>query len=134
MIIFVGKVEKRTLNKPMEFLYQNVRGLRTKTTKFLCLLQSSSFDFYAITETGCSDSIHDAELIPSMFQVVRCDRTDGRKHGGVLFAAKTRYELRKVMLDIDLNIHTFELVCVTVYFNRNFFFCLLCCVHPSPGG
>lgn len=120
----------RTGCKSMELFYQNVRGLRTKTSKFRSFLESSSIDFYAVTETGCNDSIHDAELIPSSFKLMLCDRTDGRKQGGVLFVAAPRYELREVNNIVNLNDYKFEMVCVTVHLQYNFLFA--CCVVYIP--
>ncbi|CAG4968309.1 unnamed protein product [Colias eurytheme] len=51
---------------------------------------------YAITETGCNESIHDGEIVPVGYHIIRCDRLDGRKQGGVLLAAAQRIELRRV--------------------------------------
>ncbi|CAG4962375.1 unnamed protein product [Colias eurytheme] len=57
-----------------------------------------SADLFAITESGCSDSIHDCELVPAGYHIVRCDRADGRKQGGALLVAAPRYELRQVCI------------------------------------
>ncbi|KAL4709141.1 hypothetical protein ACJJTC_015790 [Scirpophaga incertulas] len=42
--------------------------------------EMSEADLYAITETGCNESIYDAEFIPMGYKVVRCDRADGPHH------------------------------------------------------
>lgn len=120
-------------SRPVDILYQNVRGLRTKTTKFMALLLSSSSDLFAITETGCNASIQDAELVPSGFSIIRCDRTDGRKQGGALLVATPRFELRQVQCgDVNLNNHQFELVGATVHlYNKFLFACFVLYIPPQ---
>lgn len=112
--------------------YQNARGLRTKLNLFQNNMDSSSADFFAVTETGCNESIHDAEIVPPGYQIIRCDRTDGRKHGGAFFVATHRFELRRIELpsDVNINIRMFEIVGVAVYLKNKFLF--LCCVIYIP--
>lgn len=116
----------------VNLLYQNVRGLRTKTTQFLSLLGSSESDLFAITESGLSESIQDAELVLPGYQVVRCDRADGRKQGGVMVVAGPRFQLRQVLVpsDVDIDKCKFELVCTAIYMNNRFLFA--CCVVYIP--
>ncbi|CAG4932554.1 unnamed protein product [Colias eurytheme] len=54
-------------------------------------LESFNSDLYAITETGCNESIHDGEIVPVGYHIIRCDRLDGRKQGGVLLVAAQPY-------------------------------------------
>ncbi|CAG4986264.1 unnamed protein product [Colias eurytheme] len=61
-------------------------------------------DLFAITESGCTDSIHDLELVPAGYHIVRCDRADGRKQGGALLVAAPRYELRQNSLGRQLDL------------------------------
>lgn len=91
-------------------------------------------DLFAITETGCNDSIHDAEICPPGFTILRCDRADGRKQGGACLVATPRFELRRVSLPNDVNVddHMFELVCANVYLRKRCMF-LLCVLYIPPG-
>ncbi|KAF9797206.1 hypothetical protein SFRURICE_006188 [Spodoptera frugiperda] len=67
-------------------LYQNVRGMRTKTTHFLSWLASSSFDIFSITESGLNEGIHDAEH--------GCDRADRQtEKENLLFGGLTYHKL-----------------------------------------
>ncbi|CAF4878055.1 unnamed protein product [Pieris macdunnoughi] len=120
-------------NIPIKICYQNVRGLRTKLKEFYMSVSSISVDLFAVTETGCNDSIADAELVPPRYTVLRCDRVDGRKHGGVCLVASPRLELRRVILPCDLHIEfrPFEIVCATVYLKSRFMF-MLCIVYTPP--
>jgi hypothetical protein len=95
-------------------------------------IESSGADLVAITETGCNESIHNAELVPPGYQIIRCDRADGRKQGGAFLVATHGYELRKVTVpgDVDVNACAFELICATVYKNNRY--CLCCCVVYIP--
>ena len=116
----------------IELLYQNVRGLRTKLQEFRISIATSNSDLFAITETGCSESIQDAEIIPPGYHIVRCDRADGRKQGGACLVATHRFKLRRVPTPGNINIDScsFEIVCVTVHIHERFLF--LCCVVYIP--
>lgn len=122
----------RKLNLSLSILYQNVSGLRTKSSKFLSLLESSSSDLFAITETGCNESIQNAEITLPGYSILRCDRADGRKQGGVLLVSTPRFELRQVTIpdDINIDVHKFELICATVYSQNRFL--VTCCVLYIP--
>ncbi|CAG4961896.1 unnamed protein product [Colias eurytheme] len=96
-------------------------------------LESFNSDLYAITETGCNESIHDGEIVPVGYHIIRCDRLDGRKQGGVLLVAAQRIELRRVEIsNISVDSCVFELVCATVHLNHRFLY--LCCVVYIPPG
>lgn len=125
-------MHKQKCSKTLKIFYQNVRGLRTKISKFLVLLEDSDADLFAITETGCNESIYDAELILPGYHILRCDRTDGRKHGGVLLVATPRFEIRQVQIpdSIDISKYKFEVVCANVYKQNRFLF--TCCVVYIP--
>lgn len=131
---FVEQPNKHVINStPIEIYYQNVRGLRTKLEEFYVGVSSSGADLFAITETGCNESIHDAELVPPGYTIIRCDRTDGRKQGGTCLVATPRLELRQVSTTSDVNINdkNFELVNATVYLHNRLLF-LLCVVYIPP--
>lgn len=110
-----------------------MRALRTKLEEFYVGVSSSGGDLFAITETGCNESIHDAELVPQGYTIIRCDRTDGRKRGGTCLVATPRLELRRVSTTSDVNINdkVFELVNATAYLHNRLLF-LLCFVYISP--
>ncbi|KAF9796847.1 hypothetical protein SFRURICE_001197 [Spodoptera frugiperda] len=65
-------------------------------------------------------------------EVVRCDRADGRKQGGVMVVAGPRFQLRQVLVpsDVDIDKCKFELVCTAIYMNNRFLFA--CCVVYIP--
>ncbi|CAH0399818.1 unnamed protein product [Chilo suppressalis] len=84
--------------------YQNVRCLCTKLNTFRNNIESSCADLFAITGTGFNESIHSAEIVPPDYKILRCDRTDGRKQGGVFLVVTYRLELRKVKLPSVVNL------------------------------
>lgn len=90
---------------------------------------ASTYDLIAITESGLNDSIQDGELIPPGYHIMRCDRVDGRKQGGVFIAASTRFKLSQVHID-NINTACFEVVCATVSQKNKILF--LCCVVYIP--
>ncbi|CAH2097878.1 unnamed protein product [Euphydryas editha] len=68
------------------------------------------------------------------YSVLRYDRADGRKQGGVLLAATPHFELRQVPTPDDINNinrYNFELVCANIYV-QNRFLCACCVLHISP--
>lgn len=95
-------------------------------------LETVAADLIAITETGCNESIEDAEIIPQGYQILRCDRMDGRKQGGAFLVATHGFELRKVTVPGDVNVDrcAFELICATVHTRNRYLF--LCCVVYIP--
>lgn len=74
----------------IDIYYQNVNGLRTKTTSFLIGVISSSFKIYILCETNLNDSINDLEIFPPEFTIYRCNRSHltskKTQGGGVLIA------------------------------------------------
>lgn len=125
---------RRSKTKYVEIFYQNVRGLRTKVDKFWRGIACADSDLFAITETGCNESIQDFEIIPSGYTIIRCDRMDGRKQGGACLVATPRLELRPVSTPSNINIDSrvFELVCVKVYLGERFlFFVVVVYIPPS---
>ncbi|KAH9642685.1 hypothetical protein HF086_011042 [Spodoptera exigua] len=108
--LHVWRLQKDTieenLEKHVKYICgnENVRGLRTKLEDFYAGVTASGAHLFAITETGCNESIHDAEIIPPSYIILRCDRADGRKQGGACLVATPRFELRRVSLPGDINI------------------------------
>lgn len=69
----------------VSLFYQNVRGLRTKTTSFLKNLLKNNYDIVCLSETWLLPGINDAELFDSRYNVYRTDRDYervGLKMGG----------------------------------------------------
>lgn len=69
----------------LNLLYQNVRGLRTKTNDFASSIASLDSDILCVTETWLNDSINDAEIGGNNFQLFRRDRNyavSGTTRGG----------------------------------------------------
>lgn len=58
----------------LNILYQNVRGLRTKTHVLTASVATLDSDVVCLTETWLNDTVNDAELCPIDFQVFRRDR------------------------------------------------------------
>lgn len=79
--------------------YQNVRGLRTKTSTFFRNLQLENYDIIALTETWLNDNITDSELFDERYSVWQRIRRYGvtgqSKGGGILLA--TRRELHALV-------------------------------------
>lgn len=68
--------------KSIKLLYQNVRGLRTKTNLIYNKLLLLDYDIVLLTETWLYDGIFDSEIAPDRFNVFRRDR--GSLGGGVM--------------------------------------------------
>lgn len=77
--------------------YQNVRGLRSKTTDLYLEVLNNTYDIIVLVETWLTDSIYDSEIIDDRYQVFRRDRASAplvKKHkgGGVLIAVSNKYQ------------------------------------------
>ena len=74
---FVPKPKSRKC-KPrgceINLIYQNVRGLRSKTHTFNKNVEQNGYDIIALTETFLNSSVSDGELFPMGYHVVRNDR------------------------------------------------------------
>lgn len=83
------------LLKSMNVYYQNVRGLKSKTSEFLSNILSRDIDIIVLTETWLNDSIHCSELFDKSYVVYRVDRDLSRTAkldgGGCLVAIKSKY-------------------------------------------
>ena len=82
----------KTFSNCLSILYQNTRGLGTKTDLIYEFSTTCIFDVVAISETWLRPDIDDSELFSSDFVVFRKDRDFGRsvksRGGGVLLAVK----------------------------------------------
>lgn len=78
-------------NQKLKAVVINFQGLRSKVESLAALINTSSPDIIFGTETWANNTITNAELFPSHFDVYdiwRKDRPDG--YGGVLLAVKKR--------------------------------------------
>jgi hypothetical protein len=78
--------------------YQNVRGLRTKTSIFFRNLMMHDFEIICLSETWLLPGIYDTELFDNRYNIYRCDRNyelrgDGFG-GGVLIAVNRSLTVR----------------------------------------
>ena len=84
----------------LSIYYQNTRGLYTKTTTFYKNCSSSDYDVICITETWLNSSINNAELFPSSYHTLRCDRNfnsiNRSRGGGVLIALSEKIKFSQV--------------------------------------
>jgi hypothetical protein len=108
--------------------YQNVRGLRSKTTLFRNNVETCLFDFIALTETFLTSSVCDGELFPPGYKVIRQDRVGDLGWGGVLLAVRECYSVH-VLKDIDGYTRDKELIFVIITIKN---IKLLCCVAYLP--
>jgi len=74
----------------LSVLYQNVRGLKTKTDKLYLSSMQLDHQIIALSESWLTDDINSNELFPSNYCVFRRDRSSGasakQRGGGVLIA------------------------------------------------
>lgn len=81
----------------MRIYYQNVRGLRTKTSIFYKNILLNEYDVICITETWLLPAIFDLELFDSRYNVYRCDRNYAVRGdtmgGGVLIAVHRKFNI-----------------------------------------
>ena len=77
---------------PINIFYQNVNGLRTKTSLFYRNICLNSYDVVCITESSLTDGINNSELFDDRYLVWRRDRvyeqTNQCKGGGVILAVR----------------------------------------------
>ncbi|KAF5282306.1 hypothetical protein FQR65_LT14360 [Abscondita terminalis] len=79
-----------------------------------------------IHETWLTNSVNDAELFPSSYQVFRSDRI-GKRGGGVLIAVKNEYFVKPLHLSSNC---AMEIIGVTITLGS--FFATLVCVYIPP--
>lgn len=85
----------------IHFYYQNVRGLRTKTTDFFNNIVCNNYDIIALSETWLNSGVFDSELFDCRYAVYRRDREtsgfhSGKNGGGVLIAVSKRLNSRRL--------------------------------------
>lgn len=72
----------------LKLLYQNVRGLRTKTLQFYRSVLETDLDIILVTESWLHSGILDSELCDTRYEVFRKDRLTTTTGGGVLICIK----------------------------------------------
>lgn len=77
----------------LNIYYQNVRGLRTKTSDVFRKILLGSYDVIVFTETWLVDDIFSSEMFDGRYMVLRRDRdysrTAQQRGGGVLIAVRS---------------------------------------------
>ena len=88
------------MTSTLRLFYQNVRGIRTKTSDVYQSVLNSNYDVLVFTETWLNNSIVSNEFVDGRYNVFRRDREttsssrlDG---GGVLIAVSKRYKCYRV--------------------------------------
>lgn len=113
--------------------YQNVRGLRTKTSNFLLSSTSCYHDVIALTETSLNSSLFDGELFDtSQFLVYRCDRSMLNSvsdvGGGVLIAVRSHIKSELVTIP---DVNEVEMVIVKLHLDQMNIF--ISCIYIPSG-
>lgn len=123
---FVKKPSLKKLKKlKFDLIYQNVRGLKGKLVKTKNVLATLPTTLIALTETRLDESVHDGELFPSDYSVLRKDRVCGRG-GGVLLAARAPYVVHR----LDSAVKSSDELVLAHVSKGNFKF--ICCVVYIP--
>ncbi|KAL1448336.1 hypothetical protein WDU94_003602, partial [Cyamophila willieti] len=76
--------------KEVHIMYQNVRGIRTKTNELYINISNQENDILILSETWLKSDIHDAEFMDENYQIFRKDRdevTTSKERGGGLLIA-----------------------------------------------
>ncbi|CAH2105396.1 unnamed protein product [Euphydryas editha] len=81
------------MNKPFQLLYQNVRGLRTKTEQFRLNILQNDYEVLLVTETWLKSGFYMRELSDSRYDIFRADRSNKTSNkldgGGVMICTKS---------------------------------------------
>ena len=97
-------------------VYQNVRGLRSKTSETLMNACNMDAPILCLSETWLSHDIQDSELLLNLFSVYRSDRNfiaSGKSRGGgVLFARQEYLKCRQISLSTYNFPSETDIVCV----------------------
>ena len=118
----------------MKICYLNARSIVNKAgilSHFIVNEQKSSYDMVFITETWLNDHIVDALICPPGYQIMRNDRRNGKKGGGVLVLYKNHLQV----VDLTSNVfQDFEHLCVDLISNskRSSTKLRFCCCYFPP--
>uniref|UniRef100_A0A8D8SHM3 Endonuclease/exonuclease/phosphatase domain-containing protein n=1 Tax=Cacopsylla melanoneura TaxID=428564 RepID=A0A8D8SHM3_9HEMI len=126
-------VTESNLNKKLIFslLYQNVRGLNTKTKNFFLSALTQDHVGIALTETWLQDNVFDSELFTDSYQIFRQDRnlniSNKQTGGGILLALKNNIKAK-----LKWSLYVPEIECIGVEAQINFTTVLICLVYLPP--
>lgn len=115
----------------MSLYYQNVRGLRSKTQKFLLASHASDFDVIVLTETWLSSTFLNNELFSTDFVVYRKDRYSdplATVGGGIIIAVRSVFH--SCIFPIP-NTDSVDIICVKVRFGNKFLFIINMYIPPK---
>ena len=116
-------------------IYQNVRGLNTKTASFYKSICSTNYDFIAVTESRVQDNIFSSELFDNRYSVFRCNRNlDGMgvsRGGGAILAVNNKF--RAVQVDFQaIRNNVMEVDIVGCKVSINFLTVLVIVIYIPP--
>lgn len=102
----------------IDLYYQNLRGLRTKSKRFIRNSTSCDFDIIVLTETWLNNDHFSSEYFDHNFTIFRKDRYETgsalKRGGGVLIAVHNRF----ACTDVELyNTKDIECICVKISLN-----------------
>lgn len=121
----------------LSILYQNTRGLRSKTTDVFNSIAQSSLEIIALTETWLNASISDCELFGSEFNVYRADRNfllrDVTRGGGVLIGVHEKFVSAQVNLSVNAfpQLQYIDVVAVKVMLNVSYVYLINLYIPPN---
>ena len=123
------------VDKHYTFCLWNARSLVIKLPYFHSMLFSRKVHCFCVTETWLGETIYDAELRTSNYQIFRCDLNN--KCGGVLIVVHK--SIRSIQLTVEYNIEAVMvelesyLIVLCIYIQPNcsteYFHDLLACLH-----
>lgn len=120
-----------TLPLCLSIYYQNVRGLRTKTSTVYLNSQILPYEIFALNETNLTSDFNNSELFTSDFNVFRDDgleKEDDSSGRGVLLAIHNRLDSTLIKTSHTSN---FEFICVKITISKRNIYVLCCYIRPS---
>ena len=89
----------KNTRKRMKILNINFQSVKNKKEEICNLIDSSTPDVIIGTETWLNDGIHNSEIFPPNYDVIRKDRKDG--YGGVLIAISRDYSYEQLPMNTE---------------------------------
>lgn len=116
---------------PLNILYQNVRGLRTKTNDFFRNVLGCNSDIICIIKTWLLPGVNDAELFDDRYVVYRCDRDYSTRieeaGGGVLIAVRRGIVVSNMTIYPSNDRGSADEVSICITLSNNIFLHISCC-------
>lgn len=94
----------------LSIYYQNIRGMKSKTTDISTAILNNEYDIICLCETWLDDSIFSAEFFDSRYTVYRRDRSSsfklrfGKHHGGGVLIAISNTLLSEHRADLQTSV------------------------------